>query len=116
MTAPRRTARRSGQLVPAGLDRGLCTYDWRTSDVAPALAGSRPLAGSVDRLVSYLNNLPEGQQALACSLMSKDRYQIVLGYPDQTQVTVAVYDSCGVVEQDGAVRYLRSMRELEALW
>lgn len=116
--------RRSGQLVPAGADGGLlCTYDPRTSEVVLVLASSRPLHGSVDRLVTYLNNLPVQPPADArsvpgetvvhdCLLYSGRRYQIVLSYPDHTYVTVAVYDACGVVEQGGAVRYLLSMRDL----
>ncbi|MGE5829983.1 MAG: hypothetical protein ACM30G_16720, partial [Micromonosporaceae bacterium] len=131
--AGRPHATREGALAPEGATGALlCTYGPQSGSAAAAslpLTESKPISGSPARLVTYLNSLKGQPPAVpaeaspgteyasdACLDMVRASYEIVLSYPDRPPVTVGVFPNCGVMEQDGVVRYLSSLRTLLAFW
>jgi hypothetical protein len=121
-------ASRTGQLVPTGATGALvCTYFAKDGGSALPLTVTQPLSGRPAQLVTYLNGLPDHlpedpgrpqdeQRATACMLINTALYRIVLHYPDREPVLVDVVPPCGVVEQGGAVRFLRNVSELRGYW
>jgi len=117
-------ATRDGVLAPEGATGALlCTYSPKSGSAGASLplTESEPLSGSPATLVTYLNSLKGQPPAVptesdACLEMLRASYEIVLSYPDRNPVIVGVFPNCGVVEQDGVVRYLSSLRTLLAFW
>ena len=130
--AGRPHATREGALAPEGATGALlCTYGPQPGSAATSLplTESKPISGSPATLVTYLNSLKGQPPAVpagaspgteyasdACLDMVRASYEIVLSYPGRPPVTVGVFPNCGVVEQDGVVRYLSSLRTLLAFW
>jgi hypothetical protein len=71
----------------------------------------------VDKLIDYLNTLnPADLDSNACTLAGHDQYQVILGYPDDTNVTVRVDYKCGTISAAGAVRQVTQMKTLLEFW
>jgi hypothetical protein len=131
-TAGRPHATREGELAPADASGALlCTYNPKSNndEGSQSLAESKQLSGSPAALMTHLNSLKEQPPPVppgaspgteyasdACLEMLRPSYEIVLSYPDRSPVFIAVFPNCGVMEQDGVVRYMSSLRTLLSFW
>ncbi|MEV4202683.1 hypothetical protein [Micromonospora globbae] len=112
-------ASRNGDLVPEGSSTALlCVYSFPRPGAQYSLHQPIPLAADkVDGLADYLNTLdPADLESNACTLAGHDQYQVILGYPDDTNVTVRVDYNCGTVSAAGAVRQVSQMKTLLGFW
>ncbi|MBQ0905564.1 hypothetical protein [Micromonospora sp. U21] len=112
-------ASRYGDLVPEGSSTALlCVYSFpRTGDQYPLRQPIPLAADKMDGLADYLNTLdPADLESNACTLAGHDQYQVILGYPDDTKVTVRVDYNCGIVSAVGAVRQVGQMKTLLGFW
>ena len=123
---------KSGALVPPGAVKAVvCTYFSPEGGDNPPLTEVTAVPESPERLIGYLNALPEpgaagsgaspstvnGERlADACSLMNASVYRIVFSYPDQHAVAINVLPTCATVERDGIVRQLERVTALRDYW
>ncbi|MFG3705468.1 hypothetical protein ACGF7U_12150 [Micromonospora sp. NPDC047670] len=112
-------ASRDGDFVPGGGSTALlCVYSFPRSGPEYPLRQAIPLTvDKVGELVDYLNTLDSADlENNACLFIGRDQYQVILGYPDNTNVTVRVDYNCGTVSAAGAVRRLGGGRKLLGFW
>ncbi|MFI6260943.1 hypothetical protein [Micromonospora sp. NPDC051006] len=112
-------ASRDGDLVPGGGSTALlCVYVFPRTGPEYPLRQTIPLAADkVDGLVDYLNTLDSTDlENSACTFIGHDQYQVILGYADETNVTVRVDYNCGTVSAAGAVRRLGGAKKLLGFW